>query len=246
MSETATEELAPLAPAEEVQDPDAQAEAAEPEAEAVEAQDRFSKPLQKVQMENANLRRDVAELKTLILQQAAKPQTAAAKDRLESMLEEAKTEYGESNPGLMKIVNALADELREGKATRSDLQRKLEEVQGVSAYENFMAGRSSQFRTEFSEAQAELVASAMEEFGEKPSIRELRLAMTGWVKNWDKSNQPQTTTKPNAPSAPRRSTVIPTGAGARNQSQISLADALASGKVPDGRGGYRSGNVLGI
>ncbi len=246
MSEATTEELVPLAPAEEGNaqvDVETQVEGDEGSESTPAPADTFSKPLQRVQQDSANMRREMAELKNLILAQAAKPQTAAVKDRLDAMLEEAK-EYGDANPELMKIVKTLAEEIREGKATRTDLQRKLDEVQGNSAFENFMAGRPPAFRTEFSEAQAELVDSAVQEYGEKPSTRELRLAMTAWVKNWDKQNQ--TTNKSNNTSGQRRSTLIPAGAGPRNSGKVSLASALANGQVPDGRGGYKDGNLLGI
>ncbi len=246
MSESDTEELAPLAPTEETGEVaiEPQAEATEAETTEEQPQDRFSKPLQRVQMENANLRKDVAELKNLILAQAAKPQTAAVKDELDSLLEAAKAEYGDSSPSLMKVVNALAEEVRKGNATRSDLQRKLEEVQGSTSYEKFISGRPPEFREKYAEAHVELAEAFKREYGEEPTPRELRFALTAWTKTWDETHKP--TTRSNTTSAPRRSTVIPSGAGARNQSQPSLAEALASGKVPDGKGGYKPGNLLGI
>ena len=251
MSEAVTEELVPLAPPEEsAPEPVAEAtpdeEAAGQPDEANESPKPYvpNKALQRFQEKVANQSREIAEIKQLILAQASKPQTAAVRDRLEVMLEEAKAEYGETSPGLLKIVNALAEEIREGRSTRSDLQAKLEDVRGAAAYADFMAGRSAQFRTEFAEAQAELEAAGLEEYGEKPPAKELRLAMTVWTRNWDK--QHQTPSRTPAKSGTVRAPLIPTGSGPRSKAPASLSQILESGHVPDGKGGVRAGNLLGI
>ncbi len=246
MSES-VEELVPLAPTEsEASESTAQVEGMETEgAEAAETKPPvFDKAMQRFQQKYANQAREIAELKQMIVAQANKPQTAAVRDRLETMLEEAKAEYGDSNPGIMKIVNALTEEIREGRTTRADLQQKLDDMRGASSYADFMAGRTPDFKAEFSEAQTELEAAAIEESGKKPSPMELRLAMTLWTRNWDK--QHATTKTAPARSGTGRAQIVPTGSGPRNKSAESLEQILASGRVPDGKGGAKSGNLLGI
>lgn len=251
MSEQATEELVPLADTEEqgAEATEATTEETPVEEEVAEAQPEpkapaFDKHLQRFQEKQANQARELAEIKKLLLAQANnKPQTAAAKDRLDTLLEKVRTTHGEQNPDLVETISALAEELRTERTSRSSLQSKLDELSGSTSFAKFLVGKPPEFESEFREAQNELREAAIAEYGEEPTARELRLAMTTWTRNWEKQHA-SPTVKPKAVQA--RSQIVPTGSGPRGKAQVTLDGALKSGKVPDGKGGYRDGNLLGI
>lgn len=245
MSEQATEEAPPLNPILEAIDAKSATETPATEAveetteetgeETVEESPKWSKPLQKLQQENANLRKDIASIKGLLEKGFAAKTPEAKQDKLAKVRELLKGEQGEDMerfmPGLRGIMADLADEVAETRqgATESATQR-----QKADAFEDYMSDKPAGFREAYSEKQAELQAE-LEAEGEEVDEFAMRIAMKDWAKGYLK-----TAKTPAATPAPSGKSVIPV-TGARRASNAHTPEALTK-QLQSGVGG----NLLGV
>lgn len=237
MSETAEETVNPILEAIEEQQPPLAPEVPEEvEAEAEpETPPSFSKPLQKLQMENANLRKEVGAIKKLLEQGLSAKSETTKEDKLAKVREILAGSQGEELeryvPGLRDIVQTLTEEVAESRQSISDSRKARQQSE---SFEEYMADKPSGFRDAFVEKQAELQAE-LESEGEKVDEFQLRIAMKEWAKGYLK-----TAGTPAPKPAPGGKSVIPSTTGARRPSAQTPENL--SRQLQQGIGG----NLLGV
>ena len=243
MSETLEQTLPPLTPAEE--SPPETTEGETPTSEAGESPTpetpNFSKQLQKEQEKRANLERKIDSIADSIKALAERPQTAAVKEEVDELMEEAK-KLDEYVPGIGSVLAKMnAKALKEAQEARSEAKSLREQLDSRDAFGEYMADKPAGFREDFTEAEAEMRREA-KEAGETVTSRELQLAMKQWAKQWFKDHDQ---TAPTGTGRASRS-VIPAPEARRSAKTVDLAEVYAAGRVPDGRGGTKPGNKLGL
>ena len=238
MSET-IDQAPPLAPPE----TEAQETVAAETVEETPAKPDWSGPLQKEQEKRANLERSIDSIKESIKALAERPQTAAVKEEVDELLEEAKA-LDQYVPGISGILQKMQGKaVKEAKEARAEAKQLRELLDSRGEFETYMADKPPAFRKDYAEAQAEIMKEA-EDAGDKVTPRELRLAMGQWAKQWFKENgiKPKESGGKSATGRP----IIPTGSGARGTGSADPLEVLRAGRLPDGKGGSKPGNLLGI
>ena len=213
----------------------------------------FSKPLQKVQMENANMRRELADLKGMLEEFKAARTTVDKKDALDDLQAAMDGEQGQQFesmvPGLSKTLKAIAARVKEGgKPAVQDprieaLEKRLE---ASEKFGKFMSDKTPEFRKAYAAYQRELEADLREE-GEEYDAGALAIAMRQFVKGWKEpeGNEGEETPAPAKPTGGKKP-VIPANTGARHTGQKDPMEVLRSGHFMDEAGNIRPGNLLGI
>jgi hypothetical protein len=245
MSQEILDQLPPLTPesaetvAEETTDETVVETAEESAAEETPKMPDWSPPVQKLQEKFATFQRHILEALTELKSARAAPQQEAARDELNDLLEEAK-KFDDLMPGYSAHTGKILGKLREALALKGELPALREAVQNREDVSAYMADKPAGFKEAYATAQAELIEEAKAS-GDNVTQRELRLALGVWAKNWLKENK--TAPKPR-PGAGGRS-VIPAPAARRTGKVPDQLDMESNGYVPDGKGGFRSGNKLG-
>ena len=240
MSET-IDQAPPLAPPEtEVQETVA--------AETVEetpAKPDWSGPLQKEQEKRANLERSIDSIKESIKALAERPQTAAVKEEVDELLEEAKA-LDQYVPGISGILQKMQGKaVKEAKEARGEAKQLREALDAAGAFDDFMADKSPAFRKAYVSEQHRIEAKYKTAFGDNITKKELRVAMGEWSERWEEKDGGGEKKESGGKSATGRP-IIPTGSGARGTGSADPLEVLRSGRLPDGKGGSKPGNLLGI
>ncbi len=195
----------------------------------------FSKPLQKLQMENANLRKEVGAIKKLLEQGLASKSDATKVDRLakvRGILAGAEGEEIEKYvPGLRGLIGDLTDEVEESRKSRTDADKSTQQTRD---FEDYMSDKPAGFREAYGAKQDELEAEYESE-GIKVDDFQLRIAMKEWAKSYLK-----TAGTPAPKPAPGGKSVIPSTTGAR-RTPSGTPEAIMK-QLQSGIGG----NLLGI
>lgn len=211
---TETTELTPLVPDAVPETPVEEVDAAEAPATPPE----WSKPLQKMQQEQANfMKRIEGLLKTA--QQAPTPQARASK--LDSIMSRIKGNEGQviaaSSPELAALLSDFAEEVADLKSG-SDMTQKVTALearqQAMEAFEEFMQDKPDGFRKAYI-AEQKRVQNKWSERGTDVDSKSLQVHMTEWAENYlEKLTAGKATAAPRASGTGR---VIP-APGARSVS----------------------------